>query len=133
MQHLKYHFNAEFLFKLFGRNTLWSDTTAQLSFTLKLFVIYASMSGNPFLQPDSPGSAATRSKTIVRQKYVARQPSQEDYFDQQDDDVHGDFSEFEGRQRSNLRSNDIPRANILLQQLYYEKFIKDGRSCWKMM
>ncbi|CAO3657286.1 unnamed protein product [Mucor hiemalis] len=52
------------------------------------------MSSNPFLQPDSPGSAS-RSKTIVRQKYVARQPSQEDYFDQQDDDVHGDFSEFE--------------------------------------
>jgi hypothetical protein len=55
------------------------------------------MSGNPFLQPDSPGSAS-RSKTIVRQKYVARQPSQEDYFDPVEDDVHGDFSEFEGNE-----------------------------------
>lgn len=51
------------------------------------------MSNNPFLQPGSPGSAS-RSKTIVRQKYIARQPSQ-DYFEP-DDDVQGDFSEFEG-------------------------------------
>lgn len=64
------------------------------------------MSGNPFLQPDSPGSIASRSKTIVRQKYVARQPSQEDYFDQQDDDVHGDFSEFEGRKSNEKASNN---------------------------
>ncbi|GAA5800243.1 hypothetical protein HPULCUR_005668 [Helicostylum pulchrum] len=50
------------------------------------------MSSNPFLQPGSPGSAS-RSKTIVRQKYVTRQPSQ-DYFES-DDNVQGDFSEFE--------------------------------------
>jgi hypothetical protein len=56
------------------------------------------MSGNPFLQPDSPGSTS-RSKTIVRQKYVARQPSQ-DYFEAADNDtVQGDFSEFEGNFR----------------------------------
>jgi hypothetical protein len=55
------------------------------------------MSGNPFLQPGSPGSAS-RSKTVVRQKYVARQPSQ-DYFDPSDDDVQGDFSEFEGNKQ----------------------------------
>lgn len=53
------------------------------------------MSGNPFLQPDSPGSIASRSKSVVRQKYVARQPSQ-DYFEPAEEDVHGDFSEFEG-------------------------------------
>lgn len=53
------------------------------------------MSGNPFLQPDSPGSIASRSKTIVRQNYVARQPSP-DYFEPAEEDVHGDFSEFEG-------------------------------------
>lgn len=52
------------------------------------------MSSNPFLQPGSPGSAS-RSKTIVRQKYVTRQPSQ-DYFES-DDNVQGDFSEFEGK------------------------------------
>ncbi|KAG2192041.1 hypothetical protein INT46_011644 [Mucor plumbeus] len=52
------------------------------------------MSGNPFLQPDSPGSIASRSKSVVRQKYVARQPSQ-DYFEPAEEDVHGDFSEFE--------------------------------------
>ncbi|CAO3607525.1 unnamed protein product [Mucor fragilis] len=52
------------------------------------------MSGNPFLQPDSPGSTASRSKTIVRQKYVARQPSQ-DYFEPAEESFHGDFSEFE--------------------------------------
>lgn len=53
------------------------------------------MSGNPFLQPGSPG-IASRSKTIVRKNYVARQPSQE-YFEAADNDVvEGDFSEFEG-------------------------------------
>lgn len=53
------------------------------------------MSGNPFLQPGSPG-IASRSKTIVRQKYVARQPSEE-YFEAPDNNVvQGDFSEFEG-------------------------------------
>lgn len=52
------------------------------------------MSSNSYLQPGSPGSAS-RSKTVVRQKYVARQPSQ-DYFES-DDNVQGDFSEFEGK------------------------------------
>lgn len=55
------------------------------------------MNTNPFLQPDSPGSMASRSKTVVRQKYVARQPTEEEeYFDDYDDNFHGDFSEFEG-------------------------------------
>lgn len=59
------------------------------------------MSGNPFLQPDSPGSTASRSKTIVRQKYVARQPSQ-DYFEPAEENFHGDFSEFEGTQHTGI-------------------------------
>jgi hypothetical protein len=54
------------------------------------------MNGNPFLQTDSLGSVTSRSKTIVRQKYVAPQPSQ-DYFEPTDENVHGDFSEFEGK------------------------------------
>lgn len=60
----------------------------------------ANMSG--YLQPDSPGSAS-RSKTVVRHKYIARQPSQ-DYFDDDRQDVHGDFSEFEG----NISLHSIP-------------------------
>jgi hypothetical protein len=42
---------------------------------------------------------ASRSKTVVRQKYVARQPTEDEdnYFNNYDDNFHGDFSEFEGK------------------------------------
>lgn len=62
-----------------------------------------SMSGNPFLQSDSLGSVASRNKTIVRKKYIAREPSQ-DYFEPSDENVHGDFSEFEGKNHSRYTS-----------------------------
>jgi hypothetical protein len=68
------------------------------------------MSGNPFLQTTSPGSAS-RSKTVVRQKYIARQPSQE-YFDDEDYDVQGDFSEFEGNMCTRIDSRINPNVKV---------------------
>lgn len=44
---------------------------------------------NPFL---SSSGTPSRSKTIVRQKYI---PAEQDYYDPTED-VEGDFSEFEG-------------------------------------
>jgi hypothetical protein len=74
------------------------------------------MNGNPFLQPDSPGPAASRSRSIVRQKYVASQPSQ-DYFEPNDENVHGDFSEFEGKKKEGI--SVYLKVNIRLNLFFF--------------
>lgn len=57
------------------------------AFDTTFFLIFAM--SNPFL---SSSGTPSRSKTIVRQKYI---PAEQDYYDPTED-VEGDFSEFEG-------------------------------------
>ncbi|KAG1450820.1 hypothetical protein G6F56_008242 [Rhizopus delemar] len=53
---------------------------------------------NPFISSSSSG-APLRSNTVVRQRYI---PPEQDYYDPQED-VQGDFSEFEAVRREILR------------------------------
>lgn len=57
------------------------------AFDTTFFLIFAM--SNPFI---SSSGTPSRSKTIVRQKYI---PAEQDYYDPTED-VEGDFSEFEG-------------------------------------